>query len=424
MPNVFVNRRAVGALTREDPANRFVYDEGVPGGLAVSLLMPVNRAPYHAERASVLHPVFDMSLPEGALREALNNMFSKSLPVFDDLALLEIVGRSLIGRLRFGSSSEELDQVPAQNLRALLASRGTDGLFAHLLQRYAQYSGVAGVQPKLLIRDDGSLGTSKFSPVPVGERVTANGTTHIVKSFDAGKYPGLAANEYFCLKAARRAGLSVPPVEIATGGHLLIVERFDLKADGTYLAFEDGCALDGRLSREKYEGSYEQLTATLASSLRGPEGTAAELARFFRSLVLSVAVRNGDAHRKNFGVLYDDSTGTVSLAPAFDIVTTSVYLPNDSLALTLDGTKRWPDAKRLVRFGRQRCQLTEAAAKAIVSEVVDGVAGVAHELADLTDLDPQAKETQERMRKAWSEGSLSLSLPKGRPPVSLPKETR
>jgi serine/threonine-protein kinase HipA len=406
--NVFVNRRAVGALSREDPANRFVYDDGVPESLAVSLLMPVSRAPYHAERAAVLHPVFDMSLPEGALREALNNLFAKALPVFDDLALLEIVGRSVIGRLRFGPSSADLDQVPAQNLRELLASRGTDGLFAELLQRYARYSGVSGVQPKLLIRDDGSLGTSKFSPVPVGERVTAHGTTHIVKSFDATKYPGLAANEYFCLKAARVAGLPVPSVEIATGGHLLIIERFDLKTDGTYLAFEDGCALDGRLSREKYEGSYEQLAATLASTLRGPEGTAAELARFFRALVFSVAVRNGDAHRKNFGVVYEEATGSVSLAPAFDIITTSAYLPNDSLALTLDGTKRWPDAKRLVRFGRQRCQLPEAAAKEIVAQVVAAVAQVSRELASLPELDPQAKDTADRMHKAWSEGIDSL----------------
>lgn len=105
---------------------------------------------------------------------------------------------------------------------------------------------------------------------------------------------------------------------------------------------------------------------------------------------------------------YDDSTGTVSLAPAFDIVTTSVYLPNDSLALTLDGTKRWPDAKRLVRFGRQRCQLTEAAAKTIVAEVLDGVAEVARELETLPDLDPQAKDTADRMRNAWSEGIESL----------------
>jgi serine/threonine-protein kinase HipA len=132
------------------------------------------------------------------------------------------------------------------------------------------------------------------------------------------------------------------------------------------------------------------------------------LARFFRSLVLSVAVRNGDAHRKNFGVVYDDPTGTVSLAPAFDIVTTSVYLPDDCLALTLDGSKRWPDAKRLVRFGRQRCQLTEAAAKTIVAEVLDGVARIARDLGTLPDLDPQAKDTSVRMHQAWSAGIDSL----------------
>lgn len=408
MANVFVNRRAVGSLTRDEPVNRFVYDTDVPRSLAVSLLMPVNRTPYLAERAAALHPVFDMNLPEGALREALNNMFSKALPVFDDFALLEIVGRSLIGRLRLGASPEELDQVPPQNLRELLASRGTAGFFADLLQRYARYSGVAGVQPKLLIRDDGSLGTSKFSPIPVGERLTAHGTTHVVKSFDAAKYRGLAANEFFCLKAARVAGLPVPPAEIATEGHLLVVERFDLKSDGTYLAFEDGCALDGRLSREKYEGSYEQLAATLARVLRGPDGTAAELARFFRLFVLSVAVRNGDAHRKNFGVVYDDAVGMATLAPAFDIVTTSVYLPNDSLALTLDGTKRWPEAQRLVRFGVQRCQLTPAAAKTIVAEVAEAIAQVSRELDMIADLDPSAKDVGDRMRMAWMEGVAAL----------------
>jgi serine/threonine-protein kinase HipA len=410
MSEVFVNRRRVGTLSRGEPTHRFAYEVGVPESLAVSLLMTVAGSSYPAERLTVLHPVFDMNLPEGALREALNQLFAKALPVFDDLALLEIVGRSLIGRLRFGASAEHLDEVPSQNLRELLSSRGTDGLFADLLRRYARYSGVAGVQPKLLIRDDGTLGTSKFSPVPVGDRLTARGTTHIVKSFDAVKHPGLASNEFLCLKAARLAGLPVPPVEIASGGHLLIVERFDLKPDGSYLAFEDGCALDGRLSREKYVGSYEQLASTLTGTLRGPDGTATQLAQFFRALVLSVAVRNGDAHRKNFGVVYDDATGWVSLAPTFDIVTTAAYLPNDTLALMLDGTKRWPDAKRLVRFARQRCLLTEKAAKEIVAEVIEAVDQVSHDLKDLTELDPRAGEIADRMRTAWAQGIASLKV--------------
>ena len=408
MAEVFVHRRPVGTLSRDEPAHRFTYGVGVPDSLAVSLLMPVAASSYPAERPTVLHPVFDMNLPEGALREALNQLFAKAMPVFDDLALLEIVGRSLIGRLRFGASAEHLDEVPPQNLRELLSSRGTDGLFADLLRRYARYSGVAGVQPKLLIRDDGTLGTSKFSPLPVGDRLTAHGTTHLVKAFDAARHPGLAANEFLCLKAARLAGLSVPPVQIALGGHLLVIERFDLKTDGSYLAFEDGCALDGRLSREKYVGSYEQLASTLSGALRGPHGTAPELAGFFRALVLSVAVRNGDAHRKNFGVVYDDATGTVTLAPTFDIVTTAAYLPDDTLALMLDGTKRWPDAKRLVRFARQRCLLTEKAAREIMAEVVEAVAQVSHDLKDLTDLDPGAGEVADRMHAAWLEGVASL----------------
>jgi HipA-like protein len=66
--NIFVNRQPVGTLSREDPLNRFAYDAAVPPSLGVSLLMPVAAGPYVAERSGVLHPVFDMNLPEGALR--------------------------------------------------------------------------------------------------------------------------------------------------------------------------------------------------------------------------------------------------------------------------------------------------------------------------------------------------------------------
>ena len=409
MANIFVNRQPVGTLSREEPVNRFAYEADVPPSLGVSLLMPVAAGPYSAERSEVLHPVFDMSLPEGALRDAVSNLFAKALPAIDDLALFQIVGRSLIGRIRFGESAAQLDQVPAHNLRDLLKTRGTGELFAELLTRYAQYSGVAGIQPKVLVRDDGGLRTENLSPVETGERLTAHGTTHIVKSFDPVRYPGLAANEYLCLRAATAAGLAVGKTSIATDGRLLVVERFDLKSDGSYLAFEDGCALAGRLSREKYEGSYEQLVGTLANVLRAPDGTGAELAKFFRSLVLSVAVRNGDAHRKNFGVIYDDATGLVTLAPTFDVLTTTPYLPNDSLALTLDGTKRWPDAKRLVKFGVRHCGLTSPVAKSILSEVAEAVATVSKDLTQFSDLDSDAHETPLRMKSAWGQGVAALT---------------
>jgi serine/threonine-protein kinase HipA len=264
------------------------------------------------------------------------------------------------------------------------------------------------VQPKLLIRDNGSLQTAKLSPIETGARVTTHGTTHLVKTFDPEKYPGLAANEYLCLKAAKAAGLAVPAAELSEDGRILIVERFDLKPDGKYLAFEDGCAIAGRLSRDKYEGSYEQLASSLTRVLQGPDGTQAELARFFRSLVLSVAVRNGDAHRKNFGVLYDDAAGSVWLAPTYDVVTTTAYLPRDTLALTWDGSKRWPEKKPLERFGMQRCQLTAQGARAIISEVAEAVAAVSTQMDGVASHHSRATETVQQMRVAWAEGIASL----------------
>lgn len=260
-----------------------------------------------------------------------------------------------------------------------------------------------------MIRDDGTLGTSKFSPVPVGDRLTARGTTHIVKSFDAVKHPGLASNEFLCLKAARRAGLLVPPVEIASGGHLLIVERFDLKPDGSYLAFEDGCALDGRLSREKYVGSYEQLASTLTGTLRGLTGRRPNWLNSFEPWSSRWRYATGMPTGKISGWFMTTRRGGF-LAPTFDIVTTAAYLPNDTLALMLDGTKRWPDAKRLVRFARQRCLLTEKAAREIVAEVIEAVAQVSHDLKDMTELDPRAGEIADRMRTAWAQGIASLKV--------------
>ena len=65
------------------------------------------------------------------------------------------------------------------------------------------------------------------------------GATHIVKLWQPNEYPQLAANEYFCLAAARKCGLDVPPCRLAEDGMALVIDRFDVRMDGTYRAFED-----------------------------------------------------------------------------------------------------------------------------------------------------------------------------------------
>ena len=79
-----------------------------------------------------------------------------------------------------------------------------------------------------------------------------------------------------------------------------------------------------------------------------------DMERLFTLIALNCALRNGDAHLKNFGIVYDDVQGEARLAPVYDLVTTAVYLPKDSMALTLNGSARWPSVKDLQRLGEAR----------------------------------------------------------------------
>ena len=120
-------------------------------------------------------------------------------------------------------------EVPVQSISNLLAYTGAADLFADLLERFAQHSGVSGMQPKVLVRDDATL----------MNRLTDKGATHIVKSFDPNEYFDLAANEYFSMLAAHYSGLPTANVKLSDNRRILVVERFDRTVNGNYLGFED-----------------------------------------------------------------------------------------------------------------------------------------------------------------------------------------
>jgi hypothetical protein len=50
-------------------------------------------------------------------------------------------------------------------------------------------------------------------------------------------------------------------------------------------------------------------------------------------------------------------------------VCTVVWIPRDTLALGLAGTKAWPDRRRLERFGRDHCVLDNPGA--LIDDVVE-----------------------------------------------------
>ena len=395
MLEVHVDHCKVGSLFKPESQPdkfHFVYESDCPPESAVSLTMPVVREHYASAYRS-LHPIFDMNLPEGALAERLRKEFSKVIPHFDALAMLKIVGQSQIGRLRFAAPADKVLDMPAENLSDLLAHDGAEGLFESLLKRYAVHSGISGAMPKVLLRSSGR--SEDLS------RITHRGATHIVKAW-TDEHPHLAENEFFCMRAALHAGLEVPQFELSKGGRFLVIERFDLSEQG-YLGFEDFCVLNGKTALQKYDGSYENVAKRIKDYV-SPENVRPSLESFFKALVLSCAVKNGDAHLKNFGVLYTHTESAVRLAPIYDLVTTTTYKPNDILALTLGGTKRWPAKKALIAFARTHCNLTEARAQALLAEAVQGVQKASQEATRHMDKKPRFKKMGAAMLDEWRQG--------------------
>lgn len=395
MLDVHVDTQRVGNVFKpesEPDKFHFVYESSCPKSSAVSLTMPVVREHYASAYKS-LHPIFDMNLPEGALAERLRKEFSKVIPHFDALALLKIVGQSQIGRLRFAAPAAKVVDMPAENLSDLLAHDGAEGLFDSLLSRYAVHSGISGAMPKVLLRS--SLRGKDLS------RITHRGATHIVKAW-TDENPHLAENEYFCMRAALHAGLEVPKFELSQGGRFFVVERFDLSVHG-YLGFEDFCVLNGKTALQKYDGSYENIAKRIKDFV-SPEYVRPALESLFKALSLSCALKNGDAHLKNFGVLYAHTESAVRLAPIYDLVTTTAYKPEDILALTLGGTKRWPAAKALIAFARTHCNLTEARALALLAEVVKGVQRSGEEATRYMAVKPAFQKMGGVMLAEWRQG--------------------
>jgi len=386
------NRRT-GLLARETRRSYvFAYDPDADTGAQVSLTMPVRLESWVS---SALHPIFQMNLPEGALLEAIRRAIAKVVGD-DDLSILRVTGGNQVGKNRFalpGDSAPLINETP-ESLDELLAYPDTVELFHELVDKYALRSGISGVQPKVLL--------------DASERGTLTSSGYIVKSWGT-DYPCLAANEYFCMTAAKRAGLATPEFFLSDNGGLFIMRRFDITPDGKSMGFEDMCSLQALDTAQKYAGTYERVARSISDFVSGKLLMQAR-EQFFATLVLSVMLRNGDAHLKNFGVLYDTPLGTVGLAPVYDIVTTAAYIRNDVPALSLAGTKKWWPRKLLERFAITHLSLTAGTVAAVFSRMAEAVTETRKLIPGYIAEHPEFRETGERMMAAWDEGIKGLIL--------------
>lgn len=365
----------------------FAYDQSVASlDAQVSLTMPVRLESWLSRD---LHPIFQMNLPEGALLETIRRAIAK-LAGETDLTILRVTGGNQIGRNRFSLPGDAAPGVveTAESLDDLLSYPDTEELFHDLVAKYALRSGVSGVQPKVML--------------DATERGTAAVGGYIVKSWGA-DYPHLAANEFFCMTAARRAGLPVPEFHLSGNGGLFVMKRFDLDAGGYSLGFEDMCSLQALGTAQKYGSTYERVARSIKDFVTG-EFLQTAREQFFAALVLSCMIRNGDAHLKNFGVLYERPGQPVRLAPVYDMVTTVAYLPKDVPALSLAGTKKWWPRKVLEKYAVSHLALSVGKTGQIFAEIADGVNDTRGMLSAYVEEHPEFRDVGSSMLAAWNEG--------------------
>ena len=283
-----------------------------------------------------LHPILSNLLPEGALRE----LIAKALKVHMDneFQLFSHLGEDLPGAL-VGMVIEP-EEVPDYVLTTHGKAKAVKFKGSNKQNKFS----LAGVQMKFSMKEkDGRYNLSKGDDL--GDWIIKTPST---------RHKHVPLNEYTAMRLAAMAGLDIPeiklvelsklgnlpPINLPTEEFAFAIKRFD-RDGNTRIHMEDFAQVLVKYPDKKYGGAnYEQIGKVLYTY--SGDGIA-DAQQFARRLLVNILLANGDAHLKNWSLLYQDRV-TPRLSPAYDIVTTSVYMEDErEFALNLAKSKSWFD---------------------------------------------------------------------------------
>ncbi|MDO4243636.1 MAG: HipA domain-containing protein [Actinomyces sp.] len=368
---VLLHGEHVGSLQRREQFTKFVFDTDYwdrPHRMVLGRWFEDH--PRGQPRATNRVPAwFSNLLPEGRLRDLIAR--EQGVSTYREMDLLERIGRDLPGAVSVAVDPDQRvdarfdDAVPSLRREPVTAAG----------PRRASLAGMA----------------LKFSMSRDGDRLVIPAHDEdgdwILKTPDQA-YPGLPANELAVMNLARRVGIEVPearlwdrdsvedlgpgswPSEEATA---YAVRRFDRSPAGR-VHIEDFAQVLGHhgAGEGKYGSSVETF---IGLAYRGRDHDSLQEA--VRRTVFNLLVGNGDAHLKNWSLIYPDGR-RARLSPAYDLVCTAAYPNHAELGLPFYGSRR------LVEVGRGHFERLERHL------------GLGHrDVLNVLD------ETVERFRKAW-----------------------
>ncbi|MEU4034452.1 type II toxin-antitoxin system HipA family toxin [Streptomyces collinus] len=294
-------------------------------------------AKWHPSQRVSLPNWFSHLLPEGYIREA----------VADALHVNAKREFFLLSRLGLDDLPGAIRVVPEEGVLAgQTPSHSDDGQTESPGEEVILKFSLAGVQPKFSVLEDSRKGLTIPARGQAGD--------WIVKLPDSRPgFDNVPEAEFASMELARSIGIPVPETRLIPlsdiGGlpdwarkesrRSFAIQRFDRAADGGRIHAEVlAQVLDVPTTDEryKYQRANVETISSLISGLCGADAVADVIDR----VVLNVIIGNGDAHLKNWAIVYPD-TRKPQLSPVFDVLPTVLYLPEDDLGPKLNGNKNF-----------------------------------------------------------------------------------
>ncbi|MEV5170250.1 HipA domain-containing protein [Streptomyces flaveolus] len=353
---VLLHSRRIGTLCQKGDHTRFVVNESYvtdPQRPVLGLRFEENlRAPYAS--ALRLPRWFSNLLPEGPLREWIAD--DRGVSLDREMELLAQVGHDLPGAVQVLPADGPDDgwEWPDGEQSGGGGNR-PGGAYGFPSSDSPWRFSLAGV-------------ALKFSMLARGDRLTVPAAgVHgdwLVK-FPDYRHPDVPRNEFTIMSLARAAGLDVPDVRLMHRDELdglpdrmwpndeqwaYAVRRFDRTRDEhrAPIHIEDFAQVRDKYPQDKYQSTFETVAAV---AYRGHDRES--LCEATRRIAFSIVVGNGDAHLKNWSLIYRDRR-VPSLSPAYDLVATAPYAPSDEpedLGLKFGGSKSF-ERVQLAAFDR------------------------------------------------------------------------
>ena len=331
--DVYLKGNWAGRLEEALDGLVFAYNEEYVRSAAaepLSFVLPLRAEPYAGTEVEAF---FSNLLPDDYVRTRIGEILQ--IPRENTFALLEAIGGDCAGAIALyprgmTPTSEIQDYRRLEDAEAVRILANLEKRPLNIGEEGFRISG-SGAQDKLVACVRGGHVWLPLRGTP---------STHIIKP-DIRNYPGSVLNEWFCMRLASACGHDVAGCDVLPlcGERYYVTTRYDrVDVSGVTkrLHQEDFCQLLKVDPRHKYESHGGPGFASCFRLLRDLELSAADSVAFLERVVFNFLVGNGDAHGKNFSVIYNGRT--CSLAPMYDVMSTAIYPEvGKRMAMKVDG---------------------------------------------------------------------------------------